>query len=78
MIFWITNRCCSVRYNSKNFLLQLIHLLLILYFFPGGDIGKLAVAGTVNDVAVSGAKPKYLSAGFIIEEGFPFPIWKRL
>ena len=40
-------------------------------FFPGGDIGKLAVAGTVNDVAVSGAKPKYLSASFIIEEGFP-------
>ena len=41
-------------------------------FFPGGDIGKLAVAGTVNDVAVSGAKPLYLSASFILEEGFPF------
>ncbi len=41
-------------------------------FFPGGDIGKLAVAGTVNDVAVSGAKPLYLSASFIIEEGFSF------
>jgi hydrogenase expression/formation protein HypE len=41
-------------------------------FFPGGDIGKLAVAGTVNDLAVSGAKPLYLSAGFIIEEGFAF------
>lgn len=40
-------------------------------FFPGGDIGKLAVAGTVNDVAVSGAKPLYLSTSFIIEEGFP-------
>jgi len=39
-------------------------------FFPGGDIGKLAIAGTVNDLAVSGAKPLYLSAGFIIEEGF--------
>ena len=39
-------------------------------FFPGGDIGKLAVCGTVNDIAVSGAKPMYLSAGFIIEEGF--------
>jgi hydrogenase expression/formation protein HypE len=39
-------------------------------FFPGGDIGKLAVCGTVNDLAVSGAVPKYLSAGFIIEEGF--------
>ncbi|HAA89993.1 MAG TPA: hydrogenase expression/formation protein HypE [Peptococcaceae bacterium] len=40
-------------------------------FFPGGDIGKLAVCGTVNDLVVSGAKPLYLSAGFIIEEGFP-------
>ncbi|MEW6697094.1 MAG: hydrogenase expression/formation protein HypE [Bacillota bacterium] len=38
--------------------------------FPGGDIGKLAVCGTVNDLAVSGARPLYLSAGFIIEEGF--------
>jgi hydrogenase expression/formation protein HypE len=40
-------------------------------FFPGGDIGKLAVCGTVNDLAVSGATPLFLSAGFIIEEGFP-------
>lgn len=40
-------------------------------FFPGGDIGKLAVCGTVNDLAVSGARPSYLTAGFIIEEGFP-------
>lgn len=39
-------------------------------FFPGGDIGQLAVSGTVNDLCVSGAIPKYLSAGFIIEEGF--------
>jgi hydrogenase expression/formation protein HypE len=40
-------------------------------FFPGGDIGSLAVHGTVNDVAMSGARVLYLSAGFIIEEGFP-------
>ncbi|MBN3036129.1 MAG: hydrogenase expression/formation protein HypE [Bacteroidales bacterium] len=40
-------------------------------FFPGGDIGKLAVAGTVNDLAVSGATPLYLSAAFVIEEGLP-------
>ncbi len=39
-------------------------------FFPGGNIGKLAVAGTVNDLAVSGAEPRYLSVGFILEEGF--------
>lgn len=41
-------------------------------FFPGGDIGKLAVCGTVNDIAVSGAKALYLSSAFIIEEGFSF------
>jgi hydrogenase expression/formation protein HypE len=39
--------------------------------FPGGDIGKIAVCGTVNDLAVMGAVPRYLSVGFIIEEGFP-------
>ena len=41
-------------------------------FFPGGNIGNLAIAGTVNDLAVSGATPLYLSVGFIIEEGFPY------
>ncbi len=40
-------------------------------FFPGGDIGSLAVHGTVNDVAMAGARPLHLSAGFILEEGFP-------
>lgn len=40
-------------------------------FFPGGDIGRLAVCGTVNDLAMSGAKPLYLSLSFIIEEGLP-------
>jgi len=40
-------------------------------FFPGGDIGELAINGTVNDLAMSGAIPLYLSVGFIIEEGFP-------
>jgi hydrogenase expression/formation protein HypE len=38
-------------------------------FFPGGDIGRLAVCGTVNDVAMMGAEPRYLTAGFILEEG---------
>jgi hydrogenase expression/formation protein HypE len=41
-------------------------------FFPGGDIGRLAVCGTVNDLSMRGATPLYLSAGFIIEEGFAF------
>ncbi len=47
-------------------------------FFPGGDIGSLAVHGTVNDVAMSGAKPLYLSAGFILEEGFPLADLERI
>ncbi len=47
-------------------------------FFPGGDIGKLAICGTVNDVAVSGAVPLYISAAFIIEEGFPFSELERI
>lgn len=47
-------------------------------FFPGGDIGKLAVCGTVNDVAMLGAKPLYLTAGFILEEGLPMDTLKRV
>jgi hydrogenase expression/formation protein HypE len=47
-------------------------------FFPGGDIGSLAVHGTINDVAMGGAKPLYLSASFIIEEGFPLADLKRI
>lgn len=48
------------------------------HFFPGGDIGKLAVCGTVNDVATSGARPRYLSCGFILEEGFPVAGLKKI
>ncbi|MBA3438638.1 MAG: hydrogenase expression/formation protein HypE [Pyrinomonadaceae bacterium] len=47
-------------------------------FFPGGDIGRLAVNGTVNDLCVSGARPVYLSAGFILEEGFPIADLRRI
>ncbi len=47
-------------------------------FFPGGDIGRLAVCGTVNDVAVMGARPLYLTAGFILEEGLDFSILKSI
>jgi len=47
-------------------------------FFPGGDIGKLAICGTVNDVAMSGGKPLYLTAGFILEEGFRMDILSRV
>ncbi len=47
-------------------------------FFPGGDIGRLAVCGTVNDVAMSGAVPLYLTAGFILEEGLPVETLQKL
>jgi hydrogenase expression/formation protein HypE len=47
-------------------------------FFPGGDIGCLSVHGTVNDLAMLGAKPLYLTAAFILEEGFPFSELKRI
>jgi len=47
-------------------------------FFPGGDIGSLAVYGTVNDLAMAGAKPLWLSAAFIIEEAFPSDALKRI
>jgi hydrogenase expression/formation protein HypE len=47
-------------------------------FFPGGDIGRLAVCGTVNDLAVMGAEPRYLSIAFIIEEGFPIAALQRI
>ena len=47
-------------------------------FFPGGDIGKLAVCGTVNDLAMCGGTPKYLSLSFILEEGFPLESLKRI
>ena len=47
-------------------------------FFPGGDIGCLSVHGTINDVAVMGARPLYLAASFILEEGFPLADLKRI
>ncbi len=55
----------NVAFTTDSYVIQPI-------FFPGGDIGKLAVSGTVNDIAVTGADPQYLSCGFIIEEGLPF------
>ncbi len=47
-------------------------------FFPGGDIGCLSVHGTINDVAMAGARPLYLAAGFVIEEGFPLAELRRI
>ena len=47
-------------------------------FFPGGDIGSLAVHGTINDVAMSGGQPRFLTAGFILEEGMPLDELRRI
>ena len=47
-------------------------------FFPGGDIGKLSVCGTINDLAVQGAVPRFLSVGFVLEEGLSISVLKRI
>ena len=47
-------------------------------FFPGGDIGRLAVAGTINDIAVMGAEPMALTSGFVLEEGLPIPDFEKI
>lgn len=60
-----------LKIDSENLSFTTDSFVVDPIFFPGGNIGKLAVAGTVNDLAVSGATPLYLSTGFIIEEGFP-------
>ncbi len=59
----LENENCALAFTTDSYVVDPI-------FFPGGNIGKLAVCGTVNDLAVSGAVPKYLSSSFIIEEGF--------
>lgn len=56
--------------GSKELAISTDSFVVKPIFFPGGNIGKLAVAGTVNDICVSGATPLYLTTGFIIEEGF--------
>ncbi|MEQ8198368.1 MAG: hydrogenase expression/formation protein HypE [Clostridiaceae bacterium] len=59
-----------ILYNS-NIVFTTDSFVVNPVFFNGGDIGKLSICGTVNDIAVSGAKPLFLSSAFIIEEGFP-------
>ena len=55
--------------NSQNISFTTDSYVVDPVFFPGGNIGKLAVCGTVNDLAVSGATPLYISSSFILEEG---------
>lgn len=58
-------RSKKIAYTTDSFVVKPL-------FFPGGDIGKLAVCGTVNDLAVSGAMPRFLSCGIIVEDGFSY------
>jgi hydrogenase expression/formation protein HypE len=64
-------------HNGTRFAFSTDSYVVSPIFFPGGDIGELAVNGTVNDLAMCGATPLYLSAAFIIEEGFPMDdLWR--
>ncbi len=62
---------CRVAFTTDSFVVSPL-------FFPGGSIGELAVNGTINDLAMTGAKPLYLSAGFILEEGLPMETLGRI
>jgi hydrogenase expression/formation protein HypE len=62
---------CKLAFTTDSFVVKPL-------FFPGGDIGSLAVHGTVNDLAMGGAQPLYLSAAFIIEEGLPMDMLRRV
>jgi hydrogenase expression/formation protein HypE len=68
----------TVCINSKEAAITTDSYVIRPLFFPGSDIGKLSVCGTVNDLTVSGAIPRYLTLGFIIEEGFPFSDLERI
>ena len=67
-----------VNVSSKRLAYTTDSYVVTPLFFPGGDIGDLAVNGTVNDLAVSGAEPLFLTAGFVIEEGFPLSDLKKI
>jgi hydrogenase expression/formation protein HypE len=67
----ITNRQGSIGFTTDSYVVNPI-------FFPGGDIGKLAVCGTVNDLSMIGAIPSYLSLSLIVEEGFSIELLKQI
>lgn len=67
-----------VRINCADLAISTDSHVVWPLFFPGGDIGKLAVCGTVNDVAMMGAQPLYLTAGFILEEGLEIGLLERV
>jgi hydrogenase expression/formation protein HypE len=67
----ITNRQGAIAFTTDSYVVNPI-------FFPGGDIGKLAVCGTVNDLSMIGATPSYLSLSLIVEEGFSIELLKQI
>lgn len=67
-----------IKNNSQTLAVTTDSYVVKPLFFPGGDIGKLAITGTVNDLAVSGAIPHAITAGFILEEGFPLKDLKMI
>jgi hydrogenase expression/formation protein HypE len=73
-----TGDSAVVNVSSKRLAYTTDSYVVTPLFFPGGNIGDLAVHGTVNDLAVSGAEPLFLTAGFVIEEGFPLSDLKKI
>jgi hydrogenase expression/formation protein HypE len=67
-----------IRVNGTRLAMSTDSFVVRPLFFPGGNIGELAVNGTINDISMSGAKPLYLSAGFILEEGLPIETLGRI
>lgn len=68
----------TIPFKGENIVFTTDSYVVKPVFFPGGDIGKLAVCGTVNDLSVMGAKPLAVSSAFIIGEGFPLPDLERI
>ena len=67
-----------LRINNNKIAMTTDSYVISPYFFPGGDIGKLSISGTVNDLTVSGSIPSFISVGFILEEGLPFEDLERI
>jgi hydrogenase expression/formation protein HypE len=70
--------CAKLNIDAGNLVFTTDSFVVTPIFFNGGNIGKLAVCGTVNDLSTSGAKPMYLSCGFIIEEGFSIEALEKI
>jgi len=68
----------EIKINKTRFAFSTDSYVVKPLFFPGGDIGKLAICGTVNDISMKGARPQFISLAFIIEEGFEISQFQRL